>query len=150
MATEIKFGAIELISKKLVTRPPREVLPAEYGFTFKVGINASSERKLAIVVTEIGIELIADSTELAKFHTAMFFEFLDFESVFTTADGVKYEMPIELEILLKSVSLSTTRGIVYSEVRGTYLHEAVLPLIDIPGMVRADREKPKTESKAPD
>ena len=150
MATVIKFEAIDLISKKIAPRGAQPISPTDYGFNFKVAINASAERKTAVVVTEISIELSTDNSELAKFHTAMYFEFKDFETIFKKIDEERFDIPIELEILMKSVALSTTRGIIYSEVRGTYLDAAVLPLVDIPGIVRRDREAKENENKKAD
>jgi len=39
-------------------------------------------------------------------------------------------LPDEFIITLNSISISTTRGIIYSQFRGTFLHKACLPIID--------------------
>lgn len=55
--------------------------------------------------------------------------------------------------MLKGVGHSTMRGKIFSEVRGTYLHAAVFPLIDIATLVNEqrknkDKETPQTILKA--
>lgn len=75
--------------------------------------------------------------QLAFFKTALVFEIFEFDEIFKNVGEDKYDIPVGLEILLKSAGISTTRGIIYSEVRGTYLHGAVLPLIDMATLIKA-------------
>jgi len=40
------------------------------------------------------------------------------------------QLPHQVVVSLNSISISTTRGLMYSQFRGTSLHNAVLPIID--------------------
>lgn len=144
MEYQIAFGSIELVSKYINQRRSVHNAVANFLFNFTVGISAQPETKTAIVSTEIAI--IEDEAECAKFHTLMLFELPEFEKVFQLVDEKRYDVPIDIEILLKSVAISTTRGIIFSEVRGTYLHNVVLPLIDIPGIVRRERQQKEKDA----
>ena len=42
----------------------------------------------------------------------------------------KMEFPEDFSIALNSVSISTLRGIMFSQFRGTYLHNAFLPIVN--------------------
>ena len=39
------------------------------------------------------------------------------------------DLPQEFITLLNSIALSTTRGVMFSQFRGTVLHNAILPII---------------------
>lgn len=39
-------------------------------------------------------------------------------------------LPDQVIVMLNSISISTTRGIMFSEFKGTYLHGAFLPIVD--------------------
>lgn len=41
-----------------------------------------------------------------------------------------YELPEQLTIALNSITLSTTRGVMFSTFKGTILHNAILPIMD--------------------
>lgn len=45
-----------------------------------------------------------------------------------TTEIVNFPEPVV--VTLNSIAISTTRGIMYSEFRGTYLHGAILPMVD--------------------
>jgi hypothetical protein len=51
-------------------------------------------------------------------------------------DGVKIEsedaisLPDDMLDLLNTVTIGTARGVLYSELRGTYLDHAILPVLD--------------------
>lgn len=42
----------------------------------------------------------------------------------------KMEFPEDFSVALNSVSISTLRGIMFSQFRGTYLHNAFLPIVN--------------------
>jgi hypothetical protein len=151
MEYQIKFNLIELLSKQVAAPPIQEHSQEDFGFNFSVGIKSSSASKTAMVLTNVSIiSNKLNSAELANFQTVAIFEFPNFDEIFQTIEPDKYEIAEDLEILLKSIGLSTTRGIIYTEVRGTYLHQAVLPLIDIPNLVKSDRARKKLNQKAKD
>ena len=137
---KITFKAIELISKS-IAEPPRDFQGVEtFSFNFLIDLKVAPEQKTAFVITESGIIWAKEMKEVAKFRILCAFELPDFDSVFTKIDNNKYDTPVDLEIILKSAGLSTIRGIIAMEVKGTYLQGAVLPLIDVNTLVREQRK----------
>lgn len=149
----MKFKGIELIEKVVVypqaiaSLPPSEEI--DYTFTYLVDVKLDALQKMAVTITDITIDFAKDtSIKLAKFKTFCAFEFPEFEEVFIKTNDDKYEVPVDIEILLKSTGLSTTRGIIFAEVRGTYLHNAILPLIDLITPIREEHRKREEEKKS--
>jgi len=138
----LKFTSIELVSKFLYTPPIlNPEAPISFNFNFNVDIKVDVEKKMAVVISEISINEITHGTKLANFKTACLFEVADFEKIFVKAGENTFDIPVDLEIILKSAGISTTRGVIFSELRGTYLHGAILPLIDIATPVRIAHEQ---------
>jgi len=137
---EIKFLAIELVSKSLGEPPKEKIEELEFTFTFLVDLRVHPERKIAAVITDTTILKVLDKEQVAFFKILCAFELPDFDQIFKKVDENKYDTPVELEILLKSTGLSTMRGIIYSELRGTYLQNAILPLIDIASLVKKNKK----------
>jgi hypothetical protein len=141
----IKFASIELVSKSLIHPPilsPDQ--PLNYVFNFLVDIKLDVNRKIAIVVSDFGINEVTQNLILGSFKILCLFEFPEFEKVFKKVGDNLYDVPMDIEILLKSTAVATSRGIIFSELRGTYLHSAILPLIDVITPIRAEHEKRKT------
>ena len=146
---QIKFSAIELIAKSL--EPPIAPIEKEnIDFNFLVDIRVSEQQKEALVLTDVTVLKHSDKTKMAFFKLLTSFEIMNFEESFKKVDDHKFEVPLALEILLKSAGLSTIRGVIYSELRGTYLQGAVLPLIDIAGIIMENRKKEEEKQKKKD
>jgi hypothetical protein len=138
---QIKFVAIELISKS-ISDPPPNLKPQEaFNFNFGADLRVDPEKKIAASISMSNIVLVSNNTEVANFKIICVFELPDFENVFSKVSDTKYDTPIELEIILKSASVSTLRGVIASEVKGTYLQGTVLPLIDMDSLVRSQRQQ---------
>ena len=59
------------------------------------------------------------------------FEIHSFENVIKRDEGGDYTIPQELNIAISRISVAITRGILYSQLRGSYLHDLNLPLLPI-------------------
>ncbi len=87
-------------------------------------------QKVVSVLTQISIvskddpsKIYGNLTTSCSFRIDEMGDYLDNETT-------KVNLPEQAAITLNSISLSTTRGIMYSEFRGTHLHGAVLPIVD--------------------
>jgi transcriptional regulator with XRE-family HTH domain len=69
--------------------------------------------------------------EVGTLKAAFIFRTLDLENLIKANDDSKRNIPDELLKSIHSMALSTMRGILYSHWRGTFLHHAILPEVDI-------------------
>lgn len=147
---ELKIGAIDLIGKLIELPTGQPLQKDDINFDFIVDLKLSPEQKIAGVITDVTILRKPDNLRLAYFKLLTVFEFPKFEDIFTKVGDHAYDSPIEIEILLKSTGISTMRGIIYSELRGTHLNEAtVMPLIDIASIIVENRKKKEVAQKTP-
>ena len=100
---------------------------------FKFNINVEhlvnlNENVIAIKpIVEIFIEENNNKTILGGLSASLVFEFENLPS-FVIDNEVK--LPTDIIIAINSISISTIRGIMFSTFKGTYLHNAFLPIID--------------------
>jgi hypothetical protein len=85
--------------------------------------------RLLFIVVNISIQSEDTKIILGGVSTSCIFEILNFEEVIKLANNGKYDIPKILLDTLNAISLSTTRGVMYSTFRGTFLHNAILPII---------------------
>lgn len=139
---QMKFTAIELIEKSMAYSPPS--IPQDniqYNFNYRIDIKLDQPQKIVVSICDITIVYANDpSIKFAYFKTICAFEFPEFDEIFKRV-GDKFDIPVDIEILLKSTGLSTTRGIIFSELRGTYLHNAVMPLVDLITPIREEHKR---------
>ncbi|MDP4285080.1 MAG: hypothetical protein Q8891_11700 [Bacteroidota bacterium] len=127
----IKFIGIDIMSKSMVERPANfPVGIVEYNFEIKVESKVIADQKILMPVVTVKINELTTSERLAEIKAACLFSIENFDEIIAKKeDNGLYNIPVELEKLLRPVALSTTRGIIFSEFRGTYLANAIMPII---------------------
>jgi hypothetical protein len=127
----LRLHGLEIIEKSyFAIAPPPENQEFNFDFNAKAGVDP--DRKLVIILIELSVRKIDDQNVLSKLTTATAFEMPNLEQDLIKQENGQYGVPPELDTMFKSIALSTARGILFSELRGTPLHRAILPLIQLP------------------
>lgn len=127
---KFRFASIEIISKKVAPFHGGN-LDKKLLFNFGIKVETRVHAPLKYVIPFVFVEIKeGDNQEsLADFTIACYFEVEDFEKVITLNNDGLYTVPIQLDSLIRPVAVSTARGIIYSELRGTYLQNTVMPVV---------------------
>lgn len=126
---KIKLSALELIEKTL-RRRSEDIPPGnDFNFDVKVDSRVNPDQKLIIVIVDIDVRYFGNDIVLGHIGFGCGFEIENFDDVITKQSNGQYQIPTDVDTLTKTVSLSTVRGVIYSEFRGTYLSNANLPII---------------------
>lgn len=118
----------ELTIQKLL---PGVAPPVNFNFEVNVVANVDSNRKLVINATHVNIKGDKQDSVLGSITCACIFSVANFEDVITMKSEALAEINEAFAETLNSISISTTRGVMFSELKGTALHYAFLPIIDI-------------------
>jgi hypothetical protein len=92
----------------------------QFFVALEIGLNASKQK--FFVDNRIDVRADADGEILCSQDTRYFFELVSPK----TLDA----LPEDLQLAVNTIALSTSRGLLFSRLRGTALHNAILPLID--------------------
>ena len=118
---------IELIQSNIT--PIDYILSPDVIFKFTINIEHLVNIKDNIIAIKPNIEIFTEENEtiLGTLTASLVFEF-DNLSTFVIENEIK--LPLDIIIAINSLSISTVRGIMFSTFKGTYLHNAFLPVID--------------------
>jgi hypothetical protein len=100
-----------------------------YNFSINIEQRINKEEKLVIVITAIDLIHEQDKQCHATIKTSCVFlveNILDFDS----SGSQQIDLPEHFIITLNSISLSTTRGIMFSQFKGTFMHNVFLPIVN--------------------
>jgi hypothetical protein len=100
-----------------------------YHYDILIEHQVNNEHNILLVVTCVELFNEARDFNFGAIKVGCAFELDDLKKYFDNKTK-KYIIPKGIIEVLNSVSLSTTRGVMFSQLRGTYLHNAVLPIID--------------------
>jgi len=137
MNYRIQVTGIEIVSKSM-TQPPKNGVGPVFTFALhaETRVHVKRERLIEFVKMEVkgrpgGEEEPEGELELATLSMSCLFSVEDFQKVIVKNEEGLYVIPPGIEATIRPITISTARGVLYSEFRGTYLNNAVLPIVDM-------------------
>ena len=125
----IRILSIELGSIVINDRPAEfvgEIFQLEITTKNTIDVSKGSVIiQLDVTIHPIGVK----DTVLGKVNTTLKFGIANIQDIIVIKDG-EVGMPLDIVQTLIGVSISTTRGIMFSELRGTYLEKGYIPIVD--------------------
>lgn len=128
---EVQLKGIELL-KSSVNAPADPNSPlTNFGFSFNLESRIEPGKKLIFMIVSVETIEEESKTTVGSISVSCIYEVVNFEEAIKLGKDNKYEIPTDLIELLNSTSISTTRGIMFSIFKGTFLHNALLPLVNV-------------------
>jgi hypothetical protein len=127
--TEYHLKGIELIRCTINT--PEGVIAPNFNFSISLQTRLDAVPKTLTVI--INVDVISDDQKnvFGSISVDNVYQIINFEEAFKLNEQNQYDVPTKLLETIGLTSLSTTRGIMYSLFKGTFLNNALLPLIDL-------------------
>lgn len=132
MATpNIKFQIKGIEISDITLNYPGKLLPKETKYNFEINLRHKivGEENLIIVAPIINIIYDEDKEIHGSIRTSLIFQIENLEQ-FKKSDSDEYDIQESFITTLNSIALSTTRGIMFSQFKGTFLHHAILPTVN--------------------
>jgi len=130
MNFEIQLRGLELLSSNQRISTADTINVRNFSFNINIETKADASNKLLFIIIHIEILTEDHSTILGGISVSCIFELKNFEELIKIESGGKLTMPQPLVDVINSISLSTTRGVMFATFKGTPLHNAFLPIID--------------------
>jgi hypothetical protein len=127
---EMQIRAIELLNGSLQLPADPNTAVTTFNFNISIESKADAPNKLVFVIVHVEIKNDDHSIVLGALSVSCIFEIVNFDEVIKIDENGKLDIPQRLIETLNIISISTTRGVMFSTFRGTFLHGAVLPIID--------------------
>jgi hypothetical protein len=127
---ELQLKAIELLNSTLQLPIGQNTAITSFNYTINIESRADAVNKLVFVIVHVEIKNDNQTNFLGALSVSCIFEIVNFEEVIKMEPDGKLNIPQPLIDTLNSISISTTRGIMFSTFKGTFLHNAILPVIE--------------------
>ncbi|MFN8258142.1 MAG: hypothetical protein U0W24_20805 [Bacteroidales bacterium] len=126
---EFQLKAIELIDVNLKHPAIPFNQPTLFHFNINIEHKINPDNNLVIVIAFINILHEDKETNLGSLKSSCIFEIVNFNE-FYNKETNQVSFPDNILVTLNSITISTVRGIMFSQFKGTFLHNAILPIID--------------------
>ncbi|MCF8335458.1 MAG: hypothetical protein K9H65_02540 [Bacteroidales bacterium] len=136
-----KISAIETLDLEMKHPKQQNIDFNTFHFDLKLQHRINAEKKLVFVITNISIMDKDKSSRVGYLETSCIFEVENFNDYLTSDEESNVKFPDSFINEINSMAISTTRGIMFSEFKGTFLHKAVLPVFQSEQLSKDQQEK---------
>ncbi|HTH31873.1 MAG TPA: hypothetical protein VL946_11055 [Lacibacter sp.] len=126
---EFKISSIELIEKSFQIPEFKDGKLPETQFDLMINFSINKPNKRFVSMLQVKVRTTLDELILANITVACSFDILNFEEV-VVSTGETMGVPDPIVETLNIITIGTVRGIMFSEFKGTWLHNTILPVID--------------------
>ena len=125
------MNLIELQESHIHPVPPPE--EAASGLNFSVNLENAAHEENGWVLCRVAVHISTQKSAVpvGKLCAALSFSVADHGTLFHKNDQGLTVIPPDLLATLNGIAISTTRGIMFGVFKGTPLHGAILPLMDV-------------------
>ncbi len=128
----IRLDGLNILEKVLLPSTYQE--GQEFIFDIKSQLLPTPKVDIVATVVSVSIRKANEEKIIARIICEFGFEIKESKSILEKDVDGKMIIPVDMENFIKTISISTMRGIMYSEFRGTPIHNATLPIIIMDSM----------------
>jgi len=126
----IKIRGIELLNGSL-SRPEHAAKKlSTFLYNVRIVQDIDRNKKLVFIIVHVDIHSVEEKKDVGSISVSHIYELANFEEAVTILDEHNFKIPEPLNDILNSISISTTRGVMFSTYKGTFLHNAILPIVN--------------------
>jgi hypothetical protein len=129
-SAQIQFKALEILHSSVNVPQEPNVEVGNFHFNINLDTKADGAQKLLVMIVQVEVRSEDQQHLLGALVVSNIFEVTNFEQVITADFSGNLNVPPGITELLASQSVATMRGLMFATFKGTFLHNAVLPLID--------------------
>ncbi|HXR82025.1 MAG TPA: hypothetical protein VN763_13955 [Saprospiraceae bacterium] len=126
----IKLRGIELLNVSLIRLEHTSKNLSTFLYNVRIVQDIERNKKLVFIIVHVDIHSTEEKKDVGSLSVSHIYELANFEEVVTILDEHNFKMSESLNDILNSISISTTRGVMFSTYKGTFLHNALLPIVN--------------------
>jgi hypothetical protein len=126
---EFRIHSIELAEKTFHIPEFKNNKIPDTQFDVSLSINIDRANKRIINAVQVKVSTIPDAVTVASVTVVCSFDVSNFEEVIIENNN-QFSIPDPVAETLNILAIGTTRGVMFSEFKGTWLHNSLLPVID--------------------
>lgn len=127
---DLQLKSIELLKGAISLPSVPEVSLSNFNFNISLESKADANNKFLFVIVSVEIRSEDQNHILGSLAVSCIYSVANFDDVVKIEADGKLDIPQPLVEILNSISISTTRGVMFSMFKGTFLHNAFLPIVD--------------------
>lgn len=132
---KFRIDSIDIINTS-INAPLNPTEIGELNFDLQIQVKLEPKKNILMVFVDVEIKTKESKEKLGKYTICCSYIIEDFEELVSYDNANKPTVPKIIIDTLNSISISTLRGLMFGSFRGTFLHKAILPVVD-PKLIEA-------------
>ena len=137
---DFQLKSIELLKESIDLPSVPEISLTNFNFNISLETKADATSKLLFVIVSVEIRSEDQNHLLGSLAVSCIYSVANFDEIIKIEADGKLDIPQPLVEILNSTSISTTRGVMFSSFKGTFLHNAFLPIVDPRSFQQAEQQ----------
>lgn len=126
----IHLRSIEILALSFHLPERLDTNMKSFDYVVKIEDKADFNKNLLFVVVKINVKAENSEESLAHLAVSVVFMLDDFKTFVHKTTSDELEIPSALQKRLHTLAIDTSRGVMFGAFRGTFLHQALLPVLD--------------------
>ncbi|MCK9424823.1 MAG: hypothetical protein M0Q21_02165 [Ignavibacteriaceae bacterium] len=139
-----KIQGIHISNFSLDNSLSRQSLAPDHSYAFEINAGTLIDASLKIIGVDFITRIFTSQTKddkVCELSLRISYAIQNFES-FTTIEKDKVTIPEQLMHHLIALTISTTRGILFEKLQGSFLSKIILPTINVSSLNKMNSDKP--------
>ena len=130
ITTGVHIKGIEVLNSSINLPNLPAIALSSFDFSINLESKIDATAKLIFVVVTVEIRAEEYDPILGSLAISCIYSISKFDDIIKMNAEGKLEIPLPLAEYLNTVSVSTARGAMFSAFKGTFLHNALLPMVE--------------------
>lgn len=143
---QLKFSIkqIQVFNFILDSSPKHQSLSPDHQYTFEINSGVLVDNKQKIIGVDFNSKIFTSAKKndkVCELSVRIIFSINNFDEIIIKK-GKKFVIPDLISQHLIAVTVSTTRGILYEKVQGSFLSNVIMPIINVTNLKKVKDAKP--------
>lgn len=126
---EFKIDRIEIINSSIIA-PTQQLEVNGFNFELQLQMKLETTQKIIMVFVDVTVNTQESKEVIGKYTACCTFNINNIDEILVKSESNKLVLPKSAIDTLNNISISTVRGLMFGAFRGTFLHNAILPVVD--------------------
>ncbi len=126
---EFRLVGMEILQSEIVGQAAKQDSSVKFHFDISIEMKVNQEAEAVLIAPMVKIRINESPEYVGKLKIALVFNIKSFNNYYSSETN-DISLPNGIHDILSSVSISTLRGVMFNHFKGTYLHNAILPIVD--------------------
>ena len=125
---EFRLSGMEVLQSEIVELSAKQEELVKFHFDISIEMKVNEEEEAVLIAPMVKIRINDKPEYIGKLKIALVFNIKNFHNYYISENN-NIKLSEDVQNMFNSIAISTLRGVMFNHFKGTYLHNAILPVV---------------------